>query len=112
MAKKKQAPLSNGSEQGADHLAAHFESHTNGQVNGHLGQHLNGHMNGHLGGLANVGVKEGSSAADKTDTSRWRLLDERGRQTWHYLETQDEVKSWPQSHADRYFLNLPMVCRG
>ncbi|KAI9747109.1 MAG: Lanosterol synthase (Oxidosqualene--lanosterol cyclase) [Lichina confinis] len=42
--------------------------------------------------------------AAKTDRSRWRLLDERGRQTWHYLETDEEVKGWPQSIADKYFL--------
>ncbi|KAL8847557.1 MAG: hypothetical protein Q9221_007416 [Calogaya cf. arnoldii] len=42
-----------------------------------------------------------------TDPSRWRLLDERGRQTWHYLQSDEKLKEWPQSVADRYFLNLP-----
>ena len=46
----------------------------------------------------------------KTDHSRWRLLDEEGRQTWHYLKTDEEVKEWPQSVADKYFLGLPTVC--
>lgn len=45
----------------------------------------------------------------KTDYSRWRLLDEKGRQTWHYLEDDEEVKKWPQSTADKYFLGLPTV---
>ncbi|KAI4123899.1 MAG: hypothetical protein LQ347_005959, partial [Umbilicaria vellea] len=44
-----------------------------------------------------------------TDHRRWRLLDDRGRQTWHYLETEEEVEKWPQSTADRYFLGLPLV---
>lgn len=45
-----------------------------------------------------------------TDRSRWRLLDERGRQTWHYLRTDQEVKEWPQSTADKWFLGLDTVC--
>jgi lanosterol synthase len=45
----------------------------------------------------------------KTDYARWRLLDERGRQTWHYLRTDEEVKNWPQSVADKWFLGLPTV---
>ncbi|KAI9878912.1 MAG: Lanosterol synthase (Oxidosqualene--lanosterol cyclase) [Pleopsidium flavum] len=43
----------------------------------------------------------------KTDYSRWRLLDERGRQTWHYLVSDEELKTWPQSTADKYHLGLP-----
>ncbi|KAI4195626.1 MAG: hypothetical protein LQ350_007097 [Teloschistes chrysophthalmus] len=43
----------------------------------------------------------------RTDRRRWRLLDERGRQTWHYLRSEEAVKSWPQSTADKYFLGLP-----
>ena len=49
------------------------------------------------------------SKLEKTDIARWRLLDEAGRQTWHYLETDKEVKAWPQSTADRYHLGLPLV---
>ena len=52
---------------------------------------------------ASVGVEE------KTDIYRWRLLDERGCQTWHYLESNEKVKAWPQSTADKYFLGLPLV---
>ncbi|ERF73195.1 hypothetical protein EPUS_03036 [Endocarpon pusillum Z07020] len=44
---------------------------------------------------------------EKTDYSRWRLLDESGRQTWHYLTDNDEVQKWPQSIADKYHLGLP-----
>ena len=52
----------------------------------------------------------GELTEPKTDLRRWRLLDERGRQTWHYLRTDEEVKEWPQSIADKYFLGLPIVC--
>jgi lanosterol synthase len=45
----------------------------------------------------------------KTDYSRWRLLDDRGRQTWHYLKSDEEVKKWPQSTADKWFLGLDTV---
>lgn len=45
----------------------------------------------------------------KTDYSRWRLLDDRGRQTWHYLESDKENEKWPQSVADKHFLGLPTV---
>ncbi|KAI5291790.1 Lanosterol synthase (Oxidosqualene--lanosterol cyclase), partial [Ascosphaera atra] len=44
---------------------------------------------------------------EKTDYSRWRLLDEDGRQTWHYLKTDEELERWPQTIADRYHLGLP-----
>ena len=46
---------------------------------------------------------------ETTDIQRWRLLDEGGRQTWHYLETSEEVNAWPQSSADKYHLGLPLV---
>lgn len=46
---------------------------------------------------------------ERTDFSKWRLLDEAGRQTWHYLEDDEEAKEWPQSTADKYFLGLPFV---
>lgn len=50
-----------------------------------------------------------ASSEQKTDYSRWRLLDEAGRQTWVYLATDDEVKKWPQSIADKFHLGLPTV---
>ena len=45
----------------------------------------------------------------KTDYSRWRLLDEQGRHTWHYLTTDEQVKAWPQTIADKFHLGLPTV---
>ncbi|KAI0017177.1 terpene synthase [Xylariomycetidae sp. FL0641] len=44
--------------------------------------------------------------ADKTDRTRWRMLDEKGRHTWHYLEDDAAAKKWPQSIADRWYLGL------
>ena len=52
---------------------------------------------------------ETSPIDPKTDINRWRLRDERGRQTWHYLESDKEVEEWPQSIVDRHHLGLPVV---
>lgn len=46
-----------------------------------------------------------------TDHTRWRLLDEAGRHTWHYLADDEDAKEWPQTTADRYHLGLPTVSR-
>lgn len=46
---------------------------------------------------------------NKTDRTRWRMLDEKGRHTWHYLEEDEAVKKWPQSIADKYYLGLDTV---
>jgi lanosterol synthase len=46
---------------------------------------------------------------ERTDYSRWRMRDDEGRQTWHYLEDDEAVKKWPQTSADKYFLGLPLV---
>lgn len=43
---------------------------------------------------------------ERTDRTRWRLLDERGRQRWKYLKTKSEAEAWPQSAADRFHLGL------
>ncbi|GBB94033.1 hypothetical protein RclHR1_02280006 [Rhizophagus clarus] len=43
---------------------------------------------------------------EATDLSRWRLKVDHGRQTWHYLES-DEVENWPQSIIEKYWLGLP-----
>ncbi|KAI1494091.1 terpenoid cyclases/protein prenyltransferase alpha-alpha toroid [Biscogniauxia mediterranea] len=43
---------------------------------------------------------------ETTDRTRWRMLDERGRQTWHYLEDDEAAKKWPQSTADKWYLGL------
>lgn len=49
------------------------------------------------------------ASQESTDLTRWRLLDERGRQTWHYLVTDEAVKAWPQTVIDRYHLGLSLV---
>ncbi|EZF36198.1 hypothetical protein H109_00030 [Trichophyton interdigitale MR816] len=49
------------------------------------------------------------AAADQTtDYSRWRLRNDRGTQTWHYLRTDKEVEEWPQTITDKYFLGQPL----
>jgi lanosterol synthase len=77
----------------------------------------NGHTtsseNGVKRSIAEVGdteqVCKRPRLSSRTDYSKWRLLDERGRQTWHYLEDDEATKEWPQSTADKYFLGLPTV---
>jgi len=46
---------------------------------------------------------------ERTDLERWRLLDERGRQTWHYMSSDKQAEEWPQTLADRHHLGLPLV---
>lgn len=46
---------------------------------------------------------------EETDLGRWRLLDERGRQTWHYMSTDEAAAAWPQTVADKHHLGLPLV---
>ena len=89
MAKHKQVPLNNGRVQ------------PNGHLNGSVTTQSNGHLNGDA-----IGAKADIDEATYID--RWRLLDERGRQTWHYL-SDEQLKTWSQSVADRYFLGLPTV---
>lgn len=45
----------------------------------------------------------------KTDPSKWRMKDDDSRHTWHYLTDAKEAKAWPQSYAEKYYLNLPLV---
>lgn len=59
-------------------------------------------LNGHA-------KQERAGPDERTDINKWRLRDDRGRQTWHYLESDEEVAKWPQTIADRHFLNLPTV---
>lgn len=47
-----------------------------------------------------------------TDPRRWRLKDDDSRHSWHYLTDDESMKAWPQSTADKYFLNLPLVWSG
>jgi lanosterol synthase len=50
-----------------------------------------------------------SNSDSKTDYTRWRLVNEEGRQTWRYLESDEENEAWPQTIADKYNLGLPTV---
>jgi len=47
----------------------------------------------------------------KTDHTRWRLVDDHGRQTWEYLRSEESAKQWPQSTADKWFVGLNTVRR-
>ena len=45
-----------------------------------------------------------------TDYTRWRLrVGDYGRQTWHYLQTDEEVAKWPQTEVERFWLGLKTV---
>lgn len=37
------------------------------------------------------------------------MKDDDGRHRWTYLEDDEDVKNWPQSYADKYYLGLPLV---
>ncbi|KAH7191989.1 terpenoid cyclases/protein prenyltransferase alpha-alpha toroid [Fusarium flagelliforme] len=39
------------------------------------------------------------------DKTRWRLKDDDSRHTWHYLEDDEAAKEWPQSYAEKWYLN-------
>lgn len=56
-----------------------------------------------------VGTYKSETGEEKTDYTRWRLKNDRGCQTWHYLETDEELKAWPQTAADKHFLGLETV---
>ena len=59
--------------------------------------------------ISNEAVTSSTGRATKTDYTRWRLKDERGCQTWHYLETKDEIEQWSQSLADKWHLGMDLV---
>lgn len=46
----------------------------------------------------------------KTDLTRWRVKDDDSRHTWHYLADDKAAAEWPQSYAEKWYLNLPLVC--
>lgn len=55
------------------------------------------------------GIATGIVVEDEcTDLYGWRLSDELGRQTWHYMHTNENAKAWPQSIADKHHLGLPL----
>lgn len=42
-----------------------------------------------------------------TDYSRWRLLvNDGGRHTWHYLNSDEQVQTWSQNSVDKFWLGL------
>lgn len=59
----------------------------------------------------NNGSTEKPKIEGKTDHTRWRLKDDDSRHTWHYLTEDSELEKWPQSNAEKYYLNLPLVSR-
>lgn len=46
----------------------------------------------------------------KTDPTRWRLKDNDGRHTWHYITDDGEMREWPQSMAEKWYMKLSLVC--
>ncbi|KAJ3231504.1 Lanosterol synthase (Oxidosqualene--lanosterol cyclase), partial [Chytriomyces hyalinus] len=50
-----------------------------------------------------------SFTSAKTDPTKWRLAVSEGRQTWHYLENEHDLKDWPQTDFDRYWQGLPLI---
>jgi lanosterol synthase len=55
--------------------------------------------------------KKRSRLDETTDRSRWRMRDDQGRLTWHYLEDEKAAKEWPQTAADKWYLGIPLVNR-
>lgn len=49
------------------------------------------------------------STSTAIDYTRWRLKDDDSRHTWHYLVGEKEARDRPQTYAEKYFLNLPLV---
>ncbi|KAG1143493.1 hypothetical protein G6F37_006695 [Rhizopus arrhizus] len=49
-----------------------------------------------------------SSSPQFTDFKNWRLKVDEGAQIWHYLESEEERKAWPQSLCEKYHLGLPI----
>ena len=50
-----------------------------------------------------------SPVLQKTDYTRWRLKTEDGRQTWHYLDSDEHLAAWPQTTYDKYHLGMDTV---
>jgi lanosterol synthase len=46
---------------------------------------------------------------DRTDYTKWRLVDDHGRQTWEYLEDDKAAEAWPQSTATKWHLGMETV---
>ena len=69
--------------------------------------------NGSANGSTNGTIKplQAYDAELKTDHSRWRMKNADGRQTWHYLQSDEQVKAWPMTAADKYYLGQDTVCQ-
>lgn len=50
-----------------------------------------------------------NATTHQTDLNRWRLKDDRGIQTWHYLQSDKEIKEWPITTADKFHMGLDTV---
>jgi len=68
-----------------------------------------GEANGSANGSANGTIQQESVVDLKTDHTRWRLKNVDGRQTWHYLESDEQLKAWPMTSADKYYLGMDTV---
>lgn len=66
-------------------------------------------VNGSANGSANGTIKHENVVDLKTDHMRWRMKNVDGRQTWHYLESDDELEAWPMTSADKYYLGMDTV---
>jgi lanosterol synthase len=69
----------------------------------------NGSANGSANGTANGSLKEDHDLELKTDHSRWRMQNIDGCQRWHYLESDEQLKAWPMTSADKYYLGQDTV---
>lgn len=36
-------------------------------------------------------------------------MTEDGGHIWHYLQTDEQLREWPQNYTDKYWLGLPLV---
>lgn len=65
------------------------------------------------GGATSSDVQEHDSkrqkVAEPVDKTRWRMKADGGRHTWHYLDDDQAAKDWPQSYAEKWYLDLPLV---
>lgn len=79
-----------------------------------MGQHKaswEASTNGKMSLDTNGKVSLDTAKDQKTDYSKWRLIDEQGRQSWRYLESDEEAAKWPQTTAEKHFLGLDIVSR-
>lgn len=90
--------------------ASETAAKSNGHTNGYGAVNGNGHTKAEGEEAVEITKVRKPMLSERTDYSRWRLLNERGRHTWHYLEDEEDAQDWPQTTADKYFLGLPTVC--